>query len=167
MEDDTTTESNTSKQKNSGKVIGIAVVAIVVIAVIVLVLNSYKPKDGSGVQSASTSPTNNESTAAQTASTTYNDGTYSAEGQYVSPGGDEAINVSLTVKDGTVTDVTVSGNTRNSTDAIYQSKFIGGVKQVVVGKKLSSLKLDRVSGSSLTPKGFNDAVSKIQTQAKA
>lgn len=167
MEENTTNESHEPKSSNTGKIIGIAVVAIVVLAIIGFVITAYKPKSSSNAESAATSPSNNETNTVQTATATYKDGTYTADGNYTSPGGDEMINVKLTVKDNTVTDVTVTGNTRNATDTTYQNKFIGGVKQVVVGKKLSGLKLDRVSGSSLTPQGFNDAVSKIQTQAKA
>ena len=41
------------------------------------------------------------------------------------------------------------------------------VKTLVVGKKITDVKLDKVSGSSLTPKGFNDALEQIKTLAKA
>lgn len=47
----------------------------------------------------------------------------------------------------------------------YQSEFIGGIQDVVVGKNLDDLSVDRVGGSSLTSGGFNAAVAEIRTEA--
>ncbi len=38
---------------------------------------------------------------------------------------------------------------------------------VVVGKKIDEVQLTKVAGSSLTPKGFMDALEKVKTEAKA
>jgi hypothetical protein len=40
-------------------------------------------------------------------------------------------------------------------------------KQYVVGKKIDEVQLTKVSGSSLTPQGFNDALAKIKAEAKS
>jgi hypothetical protein len=97
----------------------------------------------------------------------YKDGTYASDGMYVSPGGDEKINVSLVLKDDVVLDATVKVLATLPISKTMQTNFAGGFKALVVGKKLSEVNLTKVSGSSLTPKGWNDAVAKIQVQAKA
>ena len=102
------------------------------------------------------------STAAMSA---YKDGTYTAEGDYISPGGPEKINVTLTLSNDVVTNAQVQGEATNPRSQTYQGKFISGFKSLVVGQKIANLQLSNVSGSSLTPKGFNDAVQKIKAQA--
>ncbi len=44
-------------------------------------------------------------------------------------------------------------------------QFIAGISDVVVGKKLDELEVDRVAGSSLTSDGFDQAVVKIKDEA--
>lgn len=97
----------------------------------------------------------------------YKDGTYAVVGEYTSPAGAETIHVSLSIKDGIVTSSTVVGDAQNSISKRMQADFIANYKQFVIGKKISDLSLSKISGSSLTPKGFNDALVKIKTQAKA
>ena len=97
----------------------------------------------------------------------YKDGTYSATGNYVSPGGAESIRVTLTLKDDVIVDITTVSNAFRPESKIYQGKFISGYKTLVVGKKIDEVELTKVSGSSLTPKGFRDALAQIKTQAKA
>lgn len=48
----------------------------------------------------------------------------------------------------------------------FQEDFAGGIKAVVVGKNLDELNVSKVSGSSLTGAGFNQALEAIKTQAK-
>lgn len=98
---------------------------------------------------------------------TYKDGTYKATGTYASPAGEETLDVSLTLKDGVVTLLSVTGNASNPASKNWQTKFIADVNAQVVGKKLNEVQVDSVSGSSLTPAGFMDAIAKIKTQAKA
>ncbi len=96
----------------------------------------------------------------------YKDGTYTAEGKYVSPGGDESIDVTLTLKNDIVTESQVESNATRPMSVKYQGFFIEGYKALVIGKNIDEVVLDKVSGSSLTPKGFNDAVEKIKAEAK-
>ena len=96
----------------------------------------------------------------------YKDGTYSANGTYNSPGGQDQIAVTLVLKNDIVTDATVTTVVADRTSQKYQDKFIAGFKQYVVGQNISSLKLTVVSGASLTPIGFNDALAKIKANAK-
>jgi uncharacterized protein with FMN-binding domain len=105
--------------------------------------------------------------SASQSSVNYKDGTYSAVGQYISPGGKEKVNVSLTVSSDVVADATVTSGANDPTAVSYQTLFISGYKPKVIGKKLSSIKLTNVSGSSLTSQGFNSAVNAIKQQAKA
>ncbi|TSC70448.1 MAG: hypothetical protein CEO12_382 [Parcubacteria group bacterium Gr01-1014_46] len=97
----------------------------------------------------------------------YKDGTYNSKGSYNSPNGTEQIDVTIVVKSDVITDATVVSLASNPTSKTMQGKFISGIKAEVVGKKLSEVTLTKVSGSSLTPKGWNDAVAKIQAQAQA
>jgi hypothetical protein len=48
----------------------------------------------------------------------------------------------------------------------YHNMFISGYQQYVVGKNIASVYLTKVSGSSLTPSGFDDALTQIKSQAK-
>jgi uncharacterized protein with FMN-binding domain len=98
---------------------------------------------------------------------TYADGTYEAEGSYQSPGGNEKVKVSLTLKGDTVSAVKVTPESENPNGKKYQGQFAGGISDVVVGKKIDALQVSKVAGSSLTSGGFNQAVEKIEADAKA
>ncbi|MFE7506246.1 hypothetical protein [Promicromonospora sp. NPDC057488] len=97
----------------------------------------------------------------------YTDGTYSADGSYVSPGGTESVGVELTIADGVVTAVTVTPEADDATSAQYQQQFASGISDEVVGVALDQLHVDKVAGSSLTSGGFEDAVTQIEEQARA
>jgi uncharacterized protein with FMN-binding domain len=101
----------------------------------------------------------------QTVANSYRDGEYAASGNYYSPGGQESVQVTLTLSNDVVTAVSVDASSRNPTSRQYQNRFIGGVESAVVGKTITSLHLSRVSGSSLTTNGFNAALEKIKTEA--
>lgn len=105
-----------------------------------------------------------EPTAAIVASS-YKDGTYTVIGNYVSPGGEEEIDVTVTLAGGVVADATVVAKATRPMSKKFQDIFVENFKQFVIGKDISSLELTRVSGSSLTPRGFNEAVQEIKTQA--
>lgn len=98
---------------------------------------------------------------------TYADGTYTAEGTYQTPEGPETITVELTIASDAVTAVEVTGEPTRRESKQYQSQFIGGISDAVVGKSLDDVKVDRVAGSSLTSGGFNAAVEEIRTDAAA
>lgn len=98
---------------------------------------------------------------------TYTDGTYEATGQYATPESVETIDVTLTIAGDTVTAVEVTGDPQAAESKRYQSEFIGGIQDEVVGKKLDEISVSKVAGSSLTSGGFNKAVDAIKTEAKA
>jgi len=49
----------------------------------------------------------------------------------------------------------------------FQSAFASGYSSQILGKKIDTISLGAVSGSSLTSLGFNDALKQIQTKARA
>ncbi|MDJ1113349.1 FMN-binding protein [Microbacterium dauci] len=97
----------------------------------------------------------------------YTDGTYTAEGSYQTPESVETISVTLTIADDTVTAVEVTGDPQARESEQYQGEFIGGIADLVVGKSLDEIEVDRVAGSSLTSGGFNQAVEEIRADAAA
>lgn len=97
----------------------------------------------------------------------YKDGTYSVDGTYRSPEGPETIGITLTIKDDFIVDAVAILQARDKQSVKYQEVFVKNFKALVVGKKLSEVSLSKVSGSSLTPKGFNQAVVVIRAKAKA
>lgn len=112
-----------------------------------------------GTAKADPAPTSTDATAP------YTDGTYTAEGAYRTPETVETISVTLTLEDDVVTDVEVVGDPIAPETTKYQGQFIAGIADVVVGKKLDELQVDRVAGSSLTSGGFDQAVVKIKDEA--
>lgn len=114
--------------------------------------------------SAPSTPTNTTPTAAETK---YKDGTYDAQGNYISPGGAETVGVKLTIKNDIVIDAVFTPEATLPASVNFQGQFAAGYKEFVIGMKLDDINVGKVSGSSLTPKGFNDAVAKIKVEAKA
>jgi len=97
----------------------------------------------------------------------YKDGTYSASGNYLSPAGNETVNVSLTLKDDVVTAATFDAKGLSGTSNRMQAEFKAGFGQYVIGKNIDDINLTVVNGSSLTPGGFMDALQQIQGKAQA
>jgi len=163
-------EIENKSKKNLGIFTGIIVVLGVILATIFL-----------GKKNSDTSVTNSPQTTTPTtvvntptppidipkkAVSIYKDGTYSATGSYMSPGGLDRLAVTLTLKNDLVTSVSIVPEPGDNTSARYQEKFASGYKQYVLGKNIADVNLTKVSGSSLTPKGFDDALAQIKIQAK-
>lgn len=106
-------------------------------------------------------------TGAEATTGEYTDGEYTETGSYQSPNGTETIEVTLTLADNVITDVTVVGNGGNPNTERFQGEFIDGIADVVVGKNIDEIVVDKVAGSSLTSGGFDDAVAKIKADALA
>lgn len=96
---------------------------------------------------------------------TYTDGEYTAKGAYQTPETVEQISVTLTLADGVVKDVSVTGDPQAPETKQYQGEFIAGIADVVEGKSIDELNVSRVAGSSLTSSGFNKALEDIKEQA--
>ncbi len=97
----------------------------------------------------------------------YVDGTYTATGSYDSPGGYDQLDVSVTLKNDIIVATSVSNFQGGRTSQRYMNMFASGYQTYVVGKNIANVQLSRVSGSSLTPAGFNDALAQIKSKAKA
>ncbi|QHC59429.1 FMN-binding protein [Rathayibacter sp. VKM Ac-2760] len=126
-------------------------------------------EDGASSSAATSAPaaTSGSESTGSAATGAYADGTYEADGSYTSPGGNESVGVSLTLESGVVTAVTVTPESENPTGQQYQERFASGISGEVVGKSLDELDVTKVSGSSLTSGGFNDAVETIKADAAA
>jgi hypothetical protein len=146
-------------------VIPTVVAALIVLAVIgYYFYNSGQNDTGSMTQSptgqtASGAPSAMENTAG------YKDGTYEMIGNYVSPGGPREVGVTLTLANGVISDASAEVMATDATSQRFQGEFVNNFKPMVIGKSIDEVVLEKVSGSSLTPKGFNDAVNKIKTAA--
>jgi len=116
----------------------------------------------SGMTPAPTASASEESSG--TAST-YADGTYTAEGSYATPESVETIVVTVTLQDDIITSVDVAGDPQKRESEEYQSRFIGGIADVVVGQDIDQIAVSRVAGSSLTSGGFNQAIDTIKSEA--
>lgn len=126
---------------------------------------SSHPNDTAQLPSGDTSSSAVSAVAEETVESAYADGTYDATGEYRSPAGSETVQVSLTLKDGMIADAAFQGDATNKRSIAMQNQFAAGFKEQVVGKSIDSLSLGAVNGSSLTPKGFMDAVEKIKAEA--
>jgi uncharacterized protein with FMN-binding domain len=107
------------------------------------------------------------SSSSGTSTATYKDGTYTAPGTYVSPGGQERISVTLTLAKNIVTALKVVTVKADPTATGYEQMFEGGISAVTVGKNINSLNIGVVAGSSLTSMGFNKALATIKADAKS
>lgn len=142
------------------------IIAVVVIGLIVGSIILFKPKNDSSSSNDTSQTTSNTSSSVDPASTTYKNGTFSGTGSYTSPGGQEQIEISITITDNKVTASTATTKAASSESKEFQGDFVNGYKELVVGKDVATLKLSKVSGSSLTSRGFNEALSEIRAQAK-
>jgi len=114
-----------------------------------------------------TSQTTTETTMESTVeASTYADGTYTKTGTYTSPAGAESVRVSVTLENGIVTASTFTGEATNPGSVFNQQKFAEGFESKVVGKPIDGIALTVVNGSSLTPKGFMNALNQIKAEAR-
>ena len=91
----------------------------------------------------------------------YTDGEYTVEGQY----GVKSIIVKLALADDMIKSVEVTPNTTIKMSLGLQKRFAEAVPEVVVGKPIDEVHLDKLAGSSKTTQGFNDALEKVKQEA--
>ena len=116
---------------------------------------------------AGTSDSGTSDSGTADTSAVYTDGTYTAEGSYQAPSGTESVDVTITLKGDVISSVEVVGNATDPQAKQHQGEFIAGISDVVVGKDIDTIKVDKVGGSSLTSGGFNKAVEEIKADAAA
>ena len=95
----------------------------------------------------------------------YTDGTFRAVGYYVSPGGPQAINVSVKLEDDVLTWVMVTPRAYLGEPGQFQNKFARAVPDEVVGTDIDTISVSRVAGASLTSDAFNQALDEIKADA--
>ena len=99
-------------------------------------------------------------------SSVYTDGSYSSNGAYSTPGGPEEVAVTLTVENDVITSVVIGNIAKHEISKKWTNSFRDGIAGEVVGVNLSELDaVGATNGSSLTPIGFNTALSSIKVQA--
>ena len=96
----------------------------------------------------------------------YPDGVYITTGTYAPHGLETELQVKVTLQDDTIVDVDSRLNSEDSFSRQMTDKFKSGYKALVVGKSIKGLELGVVSGSSLTPIGFNEALRKVEAYAE-
>ena len=93
----------------------------------------------------------------------YRDGEYTARGWYGSLPSHHDLTV--TVQDGTVTEVGITTPAEDPTSLGYQQRFAEALPDAVIGRSIDELDVDRLAGSSGCSEGFMDALAKIKEQA--
>jgi hypothetical protein len=118
------------------------------------------------VKTTSTSAVNAQPSKRVAVSSVFKDGTYTTVGTYNSPAGSEELGVRVTLKDDIIVETESTVKATVPPSVKMQQVFIANYKPLVIGKKITEVHLTKVSGSSLTPAGFNNALVKIEAQAK-
>ena len=160
------------EQKPISKVL-VAGIVIVLVGIIIFFLPKKSEAPATTTDTTSNTPstpltsTSSTPTATVPGKSKYKDGTYTAKGSYNSPGGLDDLTVSVTIKNGIIVDSMVTKGAHDATSDRMQDVFIANYKPLVIGKSIDSVVLTKVSGSSLTGFGFNEAISKIQVQAQS
>lgn len=146
----------------------IVVVLVGIVTTVVIIVNSQQADTPTTTQESSTTTTDTSDTtdAVQTDTSAYKDGTYSATGSYVSPGGRESIDLTVTIKNGVIISTDLGQNATDRDAKEYQEAFASGYASLVEGKNVDEVSLSRVAGSSLTSNGFNNALTQIKEDAK-
>ena len=96
----------------------------------------------------------------------YRNGRYTVTGHYSTPGGNESIGVRIELAGGVITAAQVTTEALSPTARQFQEQFREHISAAVVSRDIASLSVSRVSGSSLTSVGFNQALSQIKYQAQ-
>ncbi len=157
-----------------------AVISIIIIVLIgagvgaFYLANNEQEVDSQDTNTQTSTSSSDESSADDGAPTSpssldsaYANGTYSATGNYSTPGGTENVTVEVMLKGGIVESVEATGSATGGNSAQYQSQFLSAYQSEVVGKPIDEVRLSRVAGSSLTSSGFNDALETIKNEARS
>ena len=133
-------------------------------ATVVLAGCSSSDREPSRATSTS-SPRSTQGPEQEAQAGSYRDGTYEATGWY--GGLPSHHDVTLTIADDLITDVTVSTPAEDPTSLEYQQAFAAALPDEVIGRDVDEVQIDRLAGASGCPDGFMDALEQIKTQAAA
>lgn len=143
-----------------------AVIVIILVGIVATVAIAVQPTTEEASQSTNAPATSNqESTGTNSTMDEYRDGTYSATGTYVTPGGTQSIDLTVTIENGVIVATELAENATDRDSRQYQAAFASGYSELVVGKEVDEVSVSRVSGSSLTSNGFNRALEQIKDAA--
>ncbi|MCX8035348.1 MAG: FMN-binding protein [Candidatus Dojkabacteria bacterium] len=98
---------------------------------------------------------------------TYKNGSYTTEVAYSVPDGFNKLKLSIKLENGKITEVNVTQSDIDSESKKYDRRFQSNYKSFVINQDIDNLRLDVVSGASLTTDAFNNALEKIRQQAKS
>lgn len=160
-----TTSTNTPSKGGSNKFI-MPVAIVVIIAIAAIGYYAFQSQKKASTTAETTPAVQQEEVVAEESATQYKDGTYQVVGEYVSPGGPREVDVTVTLAGDVITDATFVGKATDAPSMRFQGEFKEGFEPMVVGKNINEVNLTKVSGSSLTPKGFMDAIEKIKAEAQ-
>lgn len=148
-------------------------VAVLIIAGVAMWMNN-KPttpapaESNPDTNSEQTNEASTENTSDMPVTGNYKAGSYAVTGSYQSPAGPEELGVTISIdQNGIIQDAKTETLATHPASKKWQDTFAAGFSTEVIGKNINEVSLDIVNGSSLTPKGFNDALQKIKTQAMA
>lgn len=153
-------------KKISPLVIALIVIVLVGIATTAAVVVAKKSGENQATKQIQLE-TKDATALTNDSSVTYKDGTYTHVGRYISPGGAESIDVTVTIANEIITAASVKGSAIRGNAKDYQDAFISGFKSSVVGKDVREVSLTRTAGASLTSNGFNNAYKLIKADAGA
>lgn len=173
MEPNTQNTNPTNPQSSNKSLVVTTAILIPVIAAGYLLFgksnNAVAPTSTSDDENTAIDDTSTpaDETMAPATDSKYKDGTYSVKGNYTSPAGPEEFPVTITLASDIIVDASIEVNSENAGSKNFQTQFKDNFKEFVISKNIDEVNLSKVSGSSLTPKGFNDALAKVKTQAKS
>lgn len=158
--------------KSTKITLGIIVFIVFCIGAGLIIAHHSKDASTADSSAASTSATadataSGAASSDNSAASNFTDGTYTATGTYQSPAGPEGVKVTVTLKNDVITDSTVTSEATDGESKHYQAMFISGYRTYVNGKNIADVNVGKVSGSSLTGTGFNNALIQIMQEAKA
>lgn len=90
-------------------------------------------------------------------------------GNYESPAGSEEVGFVLFVdENGVITDAEAEVMAENKTSVFRQQSFADAFPEIIIGKNINELEnVDRIGGSSLTTKSFNESLADLKAQANS
>ncbi len=161
--------NNQTQTNSSGNGSKFVLPAVIAALIVFAAVGFYLYQNNTALPAGDTPSSMTENTSSETSMTegSYKNGAYNATGTYTTPGGQREVEVELTLTDGAISDITVTPKADDATSQRFQGEFAENYKQMVLGKNIDEVVLTKVSGSSLTPKGFNDALEQIRVEAKS
>ncbi len=98
----------------------------------------------------------------------YADGQYAASEKYGVVDGvieEDSIDVTATLRDGVITEVSVTGHPLLTQSHDYMQGFVNEISGAVVGRSVEDAHVTALAGASKTSNAFNDAIDDIASQA--